>query len=189
MISGGGRTLINLAEATWDGRLPLARIAGVISSTGPGTEGYERAKGLGVEVVHLPEHPSAAVLEQTVMAMGADLVVLAGYLKRLEVPVSLSGRIVNIHPALLPDFGGKGMYGRRVHEAVLARGAAQSGCTVHVVDAEYDHGPVLLQRRCPVLPGDTPETLGARVFEEEKVAYVEALNALLGGKVSTEVAQ
>jgi phosphoribosylglycinamide formyltransferase-1 len=189
MISGGGRTLMNLVAATQDGRLPNCRIAGVVSSAGEGSEGYERAKGLGqgVAVKHLAGHPEAAALEQMVMETRADYVVLAGYLKRIDVPPSLAGRIVNIHPALLPAFGGKGMYGRRVHEAVLAQGGAVSGCTVHLVDGEYDHGPVLLRRTCPVLPGDTPETLAARVFEVEKSAYVEALGELVSGvRVGTE---
>lgn len=186
MISGGGRTLLNLAAAISDRRLPAARITGVVTSTPPGSVGYERAKGLGVPVVHLPGHPTAAAFEETVMTMGADMVVLAGYLKRIDVPASLAGRIVNIHPALLPDFGGKGMYGHHVHEAVLKLGAKVSGCTVHLVDNEYDHGAVVLQRSCAVLPGDTPEMLAARVFEEEKLAYVEALGLLVAGKFKAE---
>jgi len=192
MISGTGRTLMNLFEATGDGRLPSARICGVISSTPPGSEGYERAAALdagSVPVVHLPGHPTAAALEQLVMQLGGDYIVLAGYLKRLAVPASLEGRIINIHPALLPAFGGKGMYGRRVHEAVLASGAAMSGCTVHLVDGEYDHGPVLLRRTCPVLAGDTPESLAARVFQVEREAYVEAIGALLAGKSAAEGAR
>ncbi|MDP1661819.1 MAG: phosphoribosylglycinamide formyltransferase [Phycisphaerales bacterium] len=197
IISGAGRTLLNLHEATRDGRLPSARITGVISSSPPGSEGFERARALGggggggaaVPVVHLPGHPTAAALEQLVMELGGDYIVLAGYLKRLEVPASLAGRIVNIHPALLPDFGGKGMYGRRVHEAVLASGVAVSGCTVHLVDSEYDHGPVLLRRTCPVLDGDTPETLAARVFQVEREAYVEAIGTLLAGRTVLEAAK
>jgi phosphoribosylglycinamide formyltransferase 1 len=188
MISGAGRTLAYLAGAIREGRLP-ARIVGVISSTPPGSDGFVKAEGLGLPVIHLAGHPVAAALEQTVMAWRADYVVLAGYLKKLEVPASLIGRIVNIHPALLPAFGGKGLYGRRVHEAVLAGGVCESGCTVHLVDAEYDHGPVLLQRRCPVLPGDTPETLAARVFAEEQAAYIEALGGLVRGTITTEAAR
>jgi len=180
-ISGGGRTLLNLADAIAQGRLP-ARISGVIASTPQGSEGVRVAAGLGAPVVSLPGHPTADEFERAVSSFGgADVIVLAGYLKRLEIPATFAGRIVNIHPALLPAFGGRGMYGRRVHEAVLASGASVTGCTVHLVDAEYDHGPVLLQRSCPVLPGDTPETLAARVFELEKAVYVEALGALLGG--------
>lgn len=188
MISGGGRTLAYLAAAVKEGRLN-ARIVGVVSSTPPGSEGFAKAELMGFPVQHLPGHPSAAALEQMVMKWRPDYVVLAGYLKKLEVPASLAGRIVNIHPALLPAFGGKGLYGRRVHEAVLAGGVRESGCTVHLVDGEYDHGPVLLRRTCPVLPGDTPETLAARVFEEEKRAYVEALGTLVAGTMNTEAAR
>lgn len=181
MLSGGGRTLAHLAEAVRDGRLANARIVGVVSSTPEGSPGYQRAWGMGFPVLFLAGHPNAAALEEILVAWRADIVVLAGYLKKVEVPARWAGRIVNIHPGLLPAFGGKGMYGHRVHEAVLAAGERESGCTVHLVDGEYDHGPVLLQRRCPVLPGDTPDTLAARVFEEEKKAYVEALAGLLSG--------
>ncbi|MGH7133160.1 MAG: formyltransferase family protein, partial [Phycisphaerales bacterium] len=108
-----------------------------------------------------------------------DLVVLAGYLTRLEIPPAYRGRIVNIHPALLPAHGGHGMYGRRVHEAVLAAGDTESGCTVHLVDDEYDRGPIIAQTRVPVLKGDIPETLAARVFEAECATYPAALAKLL----------
>jgi phosphoribosylglycinamide formyltransferase-1 len=183
MISGAGRTLAYLAEAIAQGRL-AARIAGVIASNAPGSAGFERAVGLGFPVVHVPGAPTAEVLERQVAEWRADYVVLAGYLKKLSVPASLRNRIINIHPALLPSFGGKGLYGLRVHQSVLVSRAKESGCTVHVVDEEYDRGPILLQRRCPVVPGDTPETLAARVFEQEQVAYVDALNQLVAGKVS-----
>src|SRR4029450_5553555 len=93
---------------------------------------------------------------------------------------------MNIHPALLPSFGGKGMYGRRVHEAVLAHGCKVSGCTVHFVDGSYDTGPIVLQRTCPVADDDTPETLAARVFEEEKVAYPEAIRLFAAGRLKIE---
>ncbi|MFT3684883.1 MAG: phosphoribosylglycinamide formyltransferase [Phycisphaerales bacterium] len=183
MISGGGRTLGYLAEAVAQGRL-AARIAGVISSTPAGSAGYERAVALGVPVAHLPGAPTAAELERQVAAWRGDFVVLAGYLKKVGVPTSLRGRIVNIHPALLPRFGGKGLYGLRVHEAVLASGETETGCTVHVVDEEYDRGPIVLRRTCAVERGDTPETLAARVFEQERVAYVDALNQLIAGKAA-----
>ena len=108
-------------------------------------------------------------------AAGVDLVCLAGWLQLLQIPPRWAGRGLNIHPALLPKFGGQGMYGRRVHEAVLAAGERESGCTVHVVTDAYDAGPIVLQRRCPVLPGDTPDTLAARVFAQECEAYPEAI--------------
>src|SRR5690606_12877305 len=96
-------------------------------------------------------------------------------------PDDYLGRVLNIHPSLLPDYGGRGMYGDRVHSAVLKDRPAESGCTVHFVDNEYDHGPVILQKRCPVLPDDTPESLAARVFALECEAYPEAIVAVLNG--------
>src|SRR5678815_5160333 len=96
---------------------------------------------------------------------GVDLVCLAGWLCLLDIPWRYENRIMNIHPALLPSFGGNGMYGRRVHEAVLARGCKVSGCTVHFVNAEYDAGPIIVQLACAVLEKDTPESLAKRVFE------------------------
>ena len=107
------------------------------------------------------------------------LVVLAGYLKLLDIPAPYAGRVVNIHPALLPRHGGKGMHGRRVHESVLAAGDTVTGCTVHLCDATFDTGPVVLQLTCPVQPHDTPDSLAARVFEVECRTYPMALRALL----------
>jgi phosphoribosylglycinamide formyltransferase/phosphoribosylglycinamide formyltransferase-1 len=119
-------------------------------------------------------------------AGGIDLVVLAGYLKLVpaEVIAAYRGRIVNIHPALLPAFGGKGMFGARVHEAVLASGATESGATVHLVDEVYDHGSVLAQMRVPVLPGDTADRLAARVLEvEHRLLPAVVLAAARAGRV------
>ena len=111
----------------------------------------------------------------------ADWAVLAGYLRLLPVPEQLRGRIVNIHPALLPDFGGAGMHSDRVHQAVLDAGVRESGCTVHLCDDRYDTGPILAQSRCPVLEGDSVETLAARVFERECALYPSVLDGLLSG--------
>jgi len=104
-----------------------------------------------------------------------DLVLLAGFVHLYLFPPKWAGRVLNIHPALLPRFGGKGFYGRRVHEAVLRSGARESGCTVHFADERYDHGPIILQKKVPVLPGDTPESLAERVFQAECEAYPEAI--------------
>lgn len=122
----------------------------------------------------------AAELLQVLRDAAADLIALAGYLKLVppEVVAAYRGRIVNVHPALLPAFGGKGMYGRRVHEAVLASGARVSGATVHVVDEEYDRGPILAQWPVPVLPGDTPDTLAARILAVEHALYPATVEAL-----------
>ncbi len=105
----------------------------------------------------------------------ADLVCLAGWLSLLSLAETYRGRIMNIHPALLPAFGGKGMFGHHVHEAVLAHGCRVSGCTVHFVDGQYDNGPIIVQRTCPVMEDDTPDALAHRVFEQEKEAYPEAI--------------
>ncbi|MCA9297514.1 MAG: hypothetical protein KDA28_00525, partial [Phycisphaerales bacterium] len=107
-----------------------------------------------------------------------DLVCLAGYLKFVEIPARWQGRVLNIHPSLLPRHGGAGMYGDRVHRAVLDAADHESGCTVHLCDGAYDQGRILVQRRCPVEPGDTPDTLAARVFELECEAYPEAIRRI-----------
>jgi phosphoribosylglycinamide formyltransferase-1 len=113
---------------------------------------------------------------------GAGLIILAGFLSILEGEIidEYAGRIINLHPALLPKYGGGGMYGDHVHRAVLAAGEAESGCTVHLVDAGTDTGPILLQRRAPVLAGDTAETLARRIHDEEHIAIVEAAILMIG---------
>jgi phosphoribosylglycinamide formyltransferase-1 len=162
------------------GGLLHAEIALVIAST-PKAYALERAARLALPALVLAprDYPDPAAHSRAVFAeierARADLVVLAGYLHLLPIPEAWRGRVLNIHPALLPKFGGKGFYGERVHRAVLAAGEAESGCTVHYVTDEYDRGPPLLQLRVPVLPGDTPDTLAARVFEAEKRALPEAI--------------
>ena len=115
-----------------------------------------------------------------------DLVIMAGFLRRWIFPAAYEGRVLNIHPALLPKYGGKGYYGHHVHEAVLKAGEKESGCTVHFADHHYDRGPILVQKRVPVLPGDTPDTLAARVFEAECEAYPEAIELVASGRVRIE---
>ena len=190
LISGGGTTLQNFIDRIADGRMK-AKIALVISSN-PTAGGIERARraGLPVEVIPREDHPSVASFSDAIFgrcrAVSADLVTLAGFLKLLKIPPDFVGRVMNIHPALLPAFGGKGMYGHRVHEAVLQAGVQVSGCTVHWVDNQYDHGPIILQRTVPVLDGDTPKTLAARVFEQECEAYPEAIGLFATGQLATE---
>lgn len=176
LISGGGRTLANLHDRIAAGLLP-ARIELVIASRD--CPGVHLARSRGLRTVIEPGRIGAERLLALLRQARADWVVLAGYLQRVPVPEEYRGRMINIHPALLPAFGGRGMYGRHVHEAVLRSGAGESGCTVHLVDEEYDHGPIILQKRCPVLPTDTPDTLAARVFELEKEALPEALAGLI----------
>ncbi len=184
LLSGSGRTLQNLLDLREQGELDLDPV--LVLGSRPDAYGLERARRAGVPwlVVRRKDFPSDAAFSQQVFGAcrqaRADLVVLAGWLCLLcPIPDDFRGRVVNIHPALLPAFGGKGFYGDRVHAAVLAAGATETGCTVHLVDDEYDHGQVLLQRRVPVLPGDDVHTLAARVFEAECVAYPEAIRRLL----------
>ena len=111
---------------------------------------------------------------------------MAGFLSLWRIPEQHRSRVINIHPALLPEFGGWGMYGHRVHEAVLAAGKTESGCTVHFCDNEYDHGPIILQRKVPVMPNDSPADLGARVFEQECIAYPEVIQLFSENRIRLE---
>lgn len=179
LISGSGSTLQNLIDRTRAAELP-ATIVGVVASRG-GIFGIERA-----QQAHLPVHvversPTTTFSERVFAAIRAsepDLVVLAGWLHLLQIPADFENRVLNIHPSLLPAFGGPGMYGRYVHEAVLASGATVSGCTVHFADNTYDTGPIVLQREVPVLKSDTPSTLAARVQAAECDAYPEAIRKI-----------
>jgi phosphoribosylglycinamide formyltransferase 1 len=183
MLSGSGRTLVNLCERIDAGEVP-AKLALVIASKE--CLGAQRARDRDIPVVIEPGVISAERLATLLHAHGAEWAVLAGYLKLVHVPEGFKGRIVNIHPALLPAFGGPGMYGERVHRAVLEHGCRITGCTVHLCDERYDAGPILLQRACEVLDDDTPETLAARVFALETRAYPEVITALLEGRVVVE---
>jgi folate-dependent phosphoribosylglycinamide formyltransferase PurN len=180
MLSGSGRTLDNLLTAIREGRLN-ASVDVVIASRE--CLGAEKARAAGVETIVMPGVIPAETLERTLAARRIDWVVLAGYLKYLNIPPAFAGRIVNIHPSLLPAFGGPGMYGDRVHAAVIRAKSKQSGCTVHLVDDVYDHGRIILQRTCSVEPGDDARTLAARVFTEECIAYPEALQQLFANSV------
>ncbi len=165
-VSGRGSNLEALLEALDDGR--EAQVVLVLSNRAD-APALERARRRGIAAAVLADSSSASEWLDLLDRHAAELLVLAGYLKLVPTGViaRYRGRVLNVHPALLPAFGGPGMYGHRVHEAVLASGATESGCTVHLVDEEYDRGAVLGQRRVPVLPGDTPATLAARVLEEE----------------------
>lgn len=180
LVSGGGRSLENLAERSAAGELDVELV--LVLSSSPTAFALERAHRLGIPSVTVDprEHagPSefSAAAWRAIESSGAELVVLAGFLRLLLVPEAWRGRVINIHPSLLPRYGGKGFYGNRVHRAVLAAGERESGCTVHYVTNEYDKGDVLVQRRVPVLPGDDEHTLGARVFEEERIALPEAIS-------------
>lgn len=166
LASGGGTNLQALLDALHHS--PLARVAQVVTNR-PDAGALERAHLAGVPAAVLRDPGDPAELLAALTDARADLVVLAGYLKLVPPPVvaRFPWRMINIHPALLPAHGGPGMYGRRVHDAVLASGAAESGATVHYVDDQYDRGPIIAQERVPVRPGDTAETLAARVLEAE----------------------
>ncbi len=178
-VSGGGRSLENLAEKIRAHELEV-ELALVVSNA-PKAFALERAKRIEIPSLVLdperkltPEEFSREAFRAAEDAR-ADLVVLAGFLRLLVIPEKWIGRVLNIHPALLPAFGGKGFYGDKVHAAVLASGAKESGCTVHYVTNEYDKGPIVLQRKVPVLPNDDVHTLATRVFEAEKLALPEAI--------------
>jgi len=180
--SGRGSNFKAVLDAIADGSIPLARISLVISNNA--TAGIlDIARSGNIQALHISqkqfetEETFVAALLETLRSHGTDLVVLAGYMKRLPPSVvhAYRNRIINIHPALLPKFGGHGMYGIHVHEAVLAAQETVSGATVHLVDEEYDRGPVLLQRTVPVLPDDTPGALAARVLVAEHQLLPDAI--------------
>ena len=190
LISGSGTTLKNLIEKIAAGRLAV-EIALVVSSN-PNAGGLKFAAEAGVAsvVVERKEFDSldsfsTAVFDPCRRAK-ADLVVMGGFLKQVTIPPDFAGRVINIHPALIPAFCGKGFYGHHVHEAVLAYGAKLSGCTVHFADNEYDHGPVIMQRAVPVMDDDTPDTLAARIFQAECEIYPETIGLIAAGRVRLE---
>lgn len=187
LISGGGRTLMNIADRIDDGTLK-ATIDLVISSSGNATGVQKsRARGFNTLVVLGKDYPNESAMHDAITRQLSerriDLVCLCGYLRKFRVDEPFRGRVINIHPALLPDFGGKGMHGEHVHRAVLAAHRRESGCTVHFVHDEYDTGPVILQRKVPVLLGDDVHTLAARVFEQECIAYPQAIAFFQQGRL------
>jgi phosphoribosylglycinamide formyltransferase-1 len=187
LISGSGTTLQNLLDLIVAGELG-ATINLVIGSR-PNLPGQDRAASAGLPHCVVDRHSfktqsefSHAVFDRLDQA-DVDLVCLAGWLCLLEIPPRYTGRVMNIHPALLPSFGGKGMYGPRVHQAVLDHGCKVSGCTVHFVDNTFDAGPIILQRAAPVLEDDTADSLAHRVFAQEKLAYPAAIRLFAAGKL------
>lgn len=194
LLSGKGRgsNMQALIDAAGDGRIP-GEIALVLSTT-PGAPALERAAAAGVphQLVRARDYPTQAALDGALAdafdVAKVDLVCLAGYMRLLS-PVFLDrfpGRVINVHPGLLPAFGGHGFYGHRVHEAVLESGTKYTGVTVHFADAEYDHGPIIAQEVVPVEADDTPETLGARVLAEEHRLYPEVVRLIAQGRVRVE---
>ncbi len=175
LVSGQGGTALNLIELDREGELE-ATLALVVAHREE-IPAVARCRALGVPVEIVVGPPSDATSDQLDAILtkhGIDLVLLCGYLRHFRVG-GWAGRVLNIHPALLPKFGGKGMHGQHVHEAVLASGETESGCSVHLVDDEYDHGEVILQRRVALTPADTAASLSERVRAAEKIAYPEAI--------------
>jgi len=190
LISGGGTTLRNLLARIETGELP-AEVKLVISSSSQagGLESARRAH-MPTLIVRERDHDSRASFSRAVFEpirqVGAALVVMGGFLKFVPIPADFENRVVNIHPALIPAFCGEGMYGLRVHQAVLDYGAKVSGCTVHFVDNQYDHGPIILQRVVEVRDNDTAESLQRRVFEQECLAYPDAIRLIAQGRVHVQ---
>ncbi|MCA8924587.1 MAG: phosphoribosylglycinamide formyltransferase [Planctomycetes bacterium] len=184
LLSGGGRTLKNLLERAAELDLEVA----LVISNKRSAFGLQRAADAGIPTCTIPRRGCADTAEFTARIFAAcreaqvDWVCLAGFLKHLApIPEDFRQRVLNVHPALLPAFGGQGFYGARVHAAVLEHGCKLSGCTVHLVDDAYDAGPIVVQRAVEVRDDDTPETLAARVFEAECQAYPEALARVRAG--------
>jgi formyltetrahydrofolate-dependent phosphoribosylglycinamide formyltransferase len=190
LLSGAGTTLQNLIDHIEAGAL-AAEIVVVVGSR-PEAYGLERARRHGLEAICLPRrayatsHAYDAALNQLLDRYRPDLIALAGYLHLFRFAPHYRGRVMNIHPALIPAFCGKGFYGMRVHRAVLEYGVKISGCTVHFADEQYDHGPIILQRVVPVLDDDTPESLAERVAVEERRAYPEAIQLFAEGRLKIE---
>jgi formyltetrahydrofolate-dependent phosphoribosylglycinamide formyltransferase len=190
LISGSGRTLKNFIDLVAAGELPV-EIRLVISSTSK-AGGLKFAKDAGIEtqVVRRTAYASDDEFGEAIFNLcreaAVQYVAMAGFLKLLPIPPDFVNRVLNIHPALLPAFGGAGMYGHRVHEAVLNAGEKTSGCTIHFADNEYDHGPIIHRRAVPVLDGDTPDALAARVFEAELLAYPHVLRRLAAGEIDID---
>jgi phosphoribosylglycinamide formyltransferase-1 len=195
LVSGNGTNLEALIKAWKEGRLGEGKIAAVLSDR-PGVYALERARAAGVAALTETPDKNLAKPERRKELSGRilrvcrerqiGLIIHAGFLSILsgDILEEYEGRMINLHPALLPKFGGQGMYGERVHQAVLAAGERESGCTVHLVTGGIDSGPILLQRKVPVLPGDTPWTLAERIRREEHTAIVEAA-ALMVEKLTT----
>ena len=187
LISGSGTTLQNLIDKINDKTLN-ARIQIVISSS-PDAYGVKRAEqyNIPVAIVQHKDYNNSEIFSNTIIKKigkyPVDLIILAGFLHLFKIPDKYAGKVMNIHPGLIPAFCGKGYYGHHVHKAVIESGVKVSGCTVHFVDNEYDCGPIIIQRVVQVHEGDSPDTLAQRVFKEECIAYTEAINLFAEGRL------
>lgn len=188
-ISGGGTTLANLISYVQRGELAI-EIALVLSSKA-NVRGLEIAASAGIPTTVVKKRSFASDTDAYSMAMfepcrqaGVELVVMGGFLQHVLIPNDFENRVINIHPSLIPSFCGQAMYGEKVHRAVLDYGVKVSGCTVHFVNNEYDNGPIILQRTCPVAENDTPASLAARVFQEECAALPESIRLFAANKLN-----
>lgn len=190
LISGGGNTLQNFIDQIETGELP-ATIQIVISSK-PDVSGLDRARkhNLRTAVVPYANYTGIDAFSRAITAeldkYPIDLVALAGFVHFYNIPEKYHGKVMNIHPGLIPAFCGHHYYGKKVHEAVISYGAKVSGCTVHFADNVYDNGPIIIQRTVPVLEDETPDTLAARVFQEECEAYPEAIRLFAEGRLKID---
>ncbi|MBR3487529.1 MAG: phosphoribosylglycinamide formyltransferase [Clostridia bacterium] len=188
LVSGGGTNLQALIEAASEGQTPHVQLALVVSNRA-GAYALTRAENAGIPHEFIPNGPC---FEEELVSLleehGIEMIVLAGFLRILspEFIEKYEGRIINVHPSLIPSFCGKGFYGLRVHEAALQRGVKVTGATVHIVTAEADAGPILLQRAVPVEEGDTPETLQRRVMEQAEWKLLPMACELIAEKISNE---
>ena len=189
LISGGGTTLQNFIDLRARGELDVD--FKLVISSRPSAKGLQRAADAGIPttVIERSGNPDGLFSKHITVALrqaDVDLVCMGGFLSMWIIPPDFEGRVMNIHPALLPGFGGKGFYGRRVHEAVLEAGCKIAGCTVHFVDNIYDNGPIILQKAVAVHENDAPETLAKRVRKQEKVIYPEAIRLFAQDRLRIE---
>jgi phosphoribosylglycinamide formyltransferase-1 len=194
LISGSGRTLKNFIDLAAEGELPVDIALVVSSSAQAGGLDFAAEAGIPTRVIRRDDFPRGVrgdkpygdAVFSACRDAAVDFVAMAGFLKLAPLPEDFIGRVVNIHPALIPAFSGQGMYGHRVHQAVLDAGVKVTGCTVHFVDNEYDHGPIIWQQPVPVFEDDSAHTLADRVFEAEKEAYPHVLRLLAAGRVKVD---
>ena len=189
LVSGRGSNMLAIINACKEGRLS-SEVAVVISNN-KDSKALMLAQENGIDAIHLSSrtHPDAEQLDkaisETLQQYQIDLVILAGYMKKIgdKTQAQFNGRILNIHPSLLPKFGGKGMYGLHVHEAVIAAKEKQSGVTIHLVDGDYDEGTILAQQSVAVDDDDTPESLAAKVLKQEHIIYAETIQNIIDGNI------
>jgi len=189
LLSGGGTTLQNLLDLAGNGELPLD--IRVVIGTKSGAYGQQRAELAGIDNHLVPRRDFSSAQEfsravaECLAPHALDLVLMAGLIHLFYIPDAMQNKVMNIHPALIPSFSGRGFYDRHVHDAVIASGVKFSGCTVHFADNRYDTGPIILQKIVPVTFDDTPETLREKVQAAEREAYPEAIRLFAAGKLET----